>query len=170
MSKIIPRSQKKSDHKRLTQVDKIRLFYENGRKLSDELEAKRLQLQQVWNLICLKGTSAYKYIAETLNVSESHSYELRKQALELFGDVTRISKDARRAAMTVALERIAEKAEDAKEFRDAIKAHETLAKIHKLDQPDDDEAPPVELPSVIFVTSDPQILKPPAEDRDYEEA
>jgi len=170
MSQIVPPSNKVS--KGVTELDKLLRFYDRGRALTPELEAKRLLLEEAWDLLRARGQAgAVKLLLRKHEISKPTAYKMVRECQELFGQVTKTSKEAKRAMLSMKLERLASKAEKAQEYDKAIKAIAEIAKLNRLDQPDDDDTEQIKLPTVIVITSDPgALVQTQIEDKPYEGA
>jgi len=164
MSKIVPKEAEENSW-----LGRIRDHYFKGKELTPALEERREQLDEAWNLLRKNGRAgAVQILTKRHGLKPATIQKTIRDAIELFGDVTKTSKQGLRQIEADRLDVIYKRALKAGEYKDAIRALEVKSKILRLDQPEADEPRDIRLPVQIIFSTDPSILNPPPVDIDFE--
>jgi hypothetical protein len=115
-------------------MDKIRAFYLEGRKLPKSLQETVEKLERANGLLCggYSREQAVKFIVEREKVSKSQAYKIVREALDLFGDVAKGSKEGLRHIITEGLMQVLNHAKAAKDLQAAERIYGTIARINGL--------------------------------------
>lgn len=144
----------------LTKMDKIRAFYLEGRKLPKSLQETVEKLERANGLLCggYSREQAVKFIVEREKVSKSQAYKIVREALDLFGDVAKSSKEGLRHIVTEGLMQVLNHAKAAKDLQAAERIYGTIARINGLYNAEGSTTTMVGSINVLF-TSDPSVLE-----------
>jgi predicted small secreted protein len=115
-------------------MDKIRAYYLEGRKLPNTLIETVENLEKANGLLChgYSREQAVKFLMESKSISKSQGYKVIREALELFGDVTKSSKEGLRHIVTEGLMQVVNHAKVSKNLEMVERAYSTIARINGL--------------------------------------
>lgn len=161
------------DYKKPDILDRFRLHYLEGRKLNDKQETQRKQYEQAHSLRILgmsREQTVKMLLSRKIVNSQAEAYRAVSRAEQLFGDINVVHKDGLRHILTENLSRLANKAMEAGDLKNANKAYEVMAKINNLITPDTSpfDYKLLLIPVPVY-TSDTKVLKAQeTEDIDHE--
>lgn len=123
----------------LTRMDKLRAFFLEDKKLPPSLEKTLEHLQKANGLLCsgYSREQTVKFIETTEGLKRSQAYQIVRDAFELFGDVTKSSKDGLRHIATENLMQIYNHARQSKNLEVALMCWREIARINNLSNEDD---------------------------------
>jgi hypothetical protein len=126
-------------HRDLTKMDKIRAYYLEGRKLPKSLQETVEKLEKANGLLCsgYSREQAVKFISENAGVTRSQAYKIVRESTELFGDVTKSSKEGLRHIITEGMMQIYNHARQQKNLEVAERVLTSVARINNLYTNDD---------------------------------
>lgn len=161
LSRKLPRSRKDG-------LDKFRDFYFNGDRLLPEEEKTLSNMRRAHSIFCLYASKnqTIKILIDELKISESHCYNILRDAIKLFGDVNETDKKGMRLAKYEYYMMLSNMARQEKDFSSAIKASELADKISGLFDEDSAKIPSKILfpPTHFIFVSDANILKEQAKE------
>jgi hypothetical protein len=124
----------KPQAREMTRMDKLKAHYLEGRKLPKSLEETLQNLEKANGLLCsgYSKEQAVKFIMERDGMSKSNAYKILRDSMELFGDVTKASKDGLRHIATENLMQIYNQARSVKNLEMAERVWDTICKLNGL--------------------------------------
>lgn len=132
--KTLNNSLPKREPRQMTRMDKLKAHYLEGRKLPKSLEETLANLERANALLCsgYSKEQAVKFMIERDSFSKSHAYKVLRDSMELFGDVTKASKEGLRHIATENLMQIYNQARSAKNLEMAERVWDTICKLNGL--------------------------------------
>ncbi|MEO1258487.1 MAG: hypothetical protein AAFZ15_06810 [Bacteroidota bacterium] len=177
----ISKELKKQDRRKkrdMTRNERVVAHYIQGMELSKDDEAYRLLLEEA-NKVQLAGKSRQytaAYLKQQYGVARSKAYKVITDAIEVFGDVNKSSREGLRYLQTEWYTRMADRLENSGEFELAIKCRERIDKINGLEDRKGNviNIKKVVQPKSIIFSTDPKALAEnrrimEAEEAEYEE-
>ncbi len=162
----------------MTRNEKIIAHYIHGLKLSSEDEQYRILLEEA-NKVMLAGKSRQytsAYLVQQHQVGKTKSYKVITDAIEVFGDINKSSREGLRYLQTEWYTRMAEKMEKDGQYDLAILCRQRIDKINGLEDKKSTtiNISKVLMPKQLIFTTDPKALElqrqmEAAEDAEYEE-
>lgn len=124
----------KPQAREMTRMDKLKAHYLEGKKLPKSLEETLEKMERANGLLCsgYSKEQAVKFLMEKDSLSKSHGYKIVRDAMELFGDVTKASKDGLRHIATENLMQIYNHARQSKNLEMAERVWDTICKLNGL--------------------------------------
>lgn len=118
----------------MTRMDKLKAHYLEGKKLPKSLEETLEKMERANSLLCsgYSKEQAVKFLMEKDSLSKSHGYKIVRDSMELFGDVTKSSKDGLRHVATENLMQIYNHARQSKNLEMAERVWDTICKLNGL--------------------------------------
>ena len=158
----------------MTRNEKIVAHYIQGMELSKDDEGYRLLLEEA-NKVQLAGKSRQytaAYLKQQHGVKKSKAYKVITDAIEVFGDINKSSREGLRYLQTEWYTRMADKLERDGEHELAIKCRERIDKINGLEEKKAQKINinTVLMPKQLIFTTDPQALDISRQMEEAEEA
>lgn len=128
-----------SRKREMTKMDKLRAHYLEARKLPKSLQETAEKLEKANGLLCsgYSREQTVKFMVESINITKSQAYKIVREAIELFGDVTKSSKDGLRHIITEQLMQVYNHARSQKNLEVAERVLSSVARINNLYVGDD---------------------------------
>lgn len=154
-------------------LDRFRSFYFNDIELTNDEQKTLSNLRKAHSIFCASASKiqTVKILSKELDISEAHSYSILRNAIKLFGDVSKTETQGLKAAKYEYYMMLSNMARAEKDFQSSIKASALADKIMGLFDPETPKIPSsILLPATTFIfVNDPEVLKKQqTEDTDYE--
>jgi hypothetical protein len=164
-SRLIKKNLKVLSSKAGSDLDRIRFYYLDGKKLPEKLDEKRRRIEDIHSMLVAGNTreECVIHVSQTYGIQKSAAYALIADAMEILGDITKTNKEAIRYMMTEALMKIAHS--DNTDPETKIKAWAEISKINGLQVQTFEHIDLTQLlmPQQITFTADPSVLYTEAE-------
>lgn len=154
-------------------LDRFRSYYFNGIELTDDEQKTLANLRKAHSIFCASAskTQTVKILAKDLDLSEAHCYSILRNAIQLFGDVSKTEAQGLKAAKYEYYMMLSNMARAEKDFQSAIKASALADKVMGLFEPTAPKIPDSVLfpPTTFVFVDDAEVLrKQQTEDVDFE--
>lgn len=118
----------------MTKMDKIRAYFIEGRKLSKTLIETAEKLQEANSILCAGNSREHtvKILCKKHDIERAQAYKIVREATELFGDVTKASKDGLRHIVTEGLMTVYNIAKNKGNLEVCERAMTSIARINGL--------------------------------------
>jgi hypothetical protein len=130
--------------------------------------------REIWALLVDGKTDGQvaKIIGELHDLEKSQQYKLIRDCKKIFGDVEESNKKAEKIIAITQLKRIAQKADKIGDYKTAVRAWETIARVHDYFKDDMEPFDPGDwmTPQQVTFSNDPKVLKKEQGSQDIQDA